>query len=106
MRVKAVHIENSPSEVRAVLCGAWARSGGSTLRIVAADDPRATCKWCLKKARRGQPIPFWGISQDSDGVWHVWAAAQEILSTGDREYAIRALMRQLERQVAKGTEVL
>lgn len=44
-----------------------------------------------------------GIVQDAGGTWHVYACGGEILSTGDREYALRALKRAIERELAGGT---
>lgn len=43
-----------------------------------------------------------GVSQDAGGSWHVCAGGQEILFTSDREYALRALKRAIERELAEG----
>mgnify|MGYP001598286133 CR=1 FL=1 len=41
-----------------------------------------------------------GIVQDAGDVWHVYQGGHEILSTPDREWALRALKRAVERELA------
>lgn len=59
------------------------------------------------------PVPYVHIHYDTGivaradvggVVWHVYSNGQEILTTPDREYALRALKRAVERELAKGSE--